>query len=176
MPQFLNELKNRNSKIYQILVFSDNLQCLNGNNIKHHQGLRGMVTSPFYPKNYPPSQQCHNIISVPTGMIIFLRLHEFDLTESSGKHWSSCKDAFDYIEIRTGKTLSASSVARFCSGHKPPITQLFMATNIILSFISDSFSTSTGFNVSYFAVPLNCKFFRNICILLSRPSLLSILF
>ena len=118
-----------------------------------------MITSPYYPLNYTPGQKCHRWISVPSGMVIFLKFHGIDFVEQSTRPCCrlSCNDACDFIEIRLGTSLRSRPVRRYCRGHKIPESALYNRHNIIITFVADKYLTASGFNATYTTISPNCK-------------------
>ena len=118
------------------------------------------MTSPNFPRNYPSGQECHTLISAPKGMGIFLKFHQFDLQESTIGPDGRRLGSLDYLQIRSARHKPHKLLHTYRFGRSPPKTHMYYLQNILISFISDSYSTASGFNVSYTALSLNCKCFN----------------
>ena len=122
----------------------------------------GTLASPYYPQNYLPNQRCQFWISVPQGMGIYLKFYNFGFDESvlprSKQHFYTCAKATDFVEIRYGLSLSNHAIGKYCWGRNPPWAYQHRVENIIVSFVSDTYLTAAGFNASFTALYLNCKF------------------
>ena len=107
----------------------------------------GHLSSPSYPNNYPPHQDCIYTISLPTDSAILLNFFTFDVNDKD-----NCKASF--LEIREGPSDASTLLGKICGYEIPdPIqsnhSQLWMKWGLkwytvkwvrkfILDFIPDS--------------------------------------
>ena len=112
-----------------------------------HIGTKSL-TSPNYPSNYQPSENCLWSIERPsTSYAVQLTFNSFYLESSS-----SCSD--DYVEIRDGYTFSTSTfIGKFCGTRIPPVI-VSRYTYIFVKFISDSdyYPSRRYFSASFKAI------------------------
>uniref|UniRef100_A0A8C4QUT2 Metalloendopeptidase n=1 Tax=Eptatretus burgeri TaxID=7764 RepID=A0A8C4QUT2_EPTBU len=102
----------------------------------------GSLTSPGWPRLYPPSKNCVWQIVAPTQHRITLRFMLFQLEGNE-----VCK--YDYVEVRSGLSASSKLHGRFCGSALPPV--ITSLTNILrLSFHSDHSASKRGFKARFF--------------------------
>uniref|UniRef100_A0A6I8S5J7 Neuropilin n=1 Tax=Xenopus tropicalis TaxID=8364 RepID=A0A6I8S5J7_XENTR len=102
----------------------------------------GYITSPGYPNDYPPHQNCEWIISAPEpNQKIVLNFNpHFDIE----KH--DCK--YDFIEIRDGDSESAELLGKHC-GNIAPSTITSSGSQMYIRFTSDYARQGAGFSLRY---------------------------
>nr|XP_008103838.1 PREDICTED: astacin-like metalloendopeptidase [Anolis carolinensis] len=101
----------------------------------------GAITSPEYPRRYPPNQACLWIISAPAGRRIFLTAAFFEL-----EHIFGCR--YDRLVLRDGGQRHSPLVGTFCGKMK---IQSFISTGSFLriEFYSDNMFEFSGFRLQY---------------------------
>ncbi|XP_061466832.1 astacin-like metalloendopeptidase isoform X2 [Rhineura floridana] len=97
----------------------------------------GAVTSPNFPRKYPPDQDCLWIISAPPGRRISLRMDSFDL-----EYTAECN--YDRLVLRDGSQNHSPRVGTFCGKMEVP------AFNSTGSFLRVEFYTDLAFQYSGF--------------------------
>jgi len=97
--QNCNNLRYINSLITEILFF---LVCGGTWTIP-----TGVITSPYFPSNYPSGRECIYQIEQPAGVTITLNFLEFDIESHD-----ECQ--YDYLEVRDGDNENSTLVGRFC--------------------------------------------------------------
>ncbi|XP_031147704.1 neuropilin-2a isoform X1 [Sander lucioperca] len=114
----------------------------------------GYITSPGYPLEYPPHQNCHWIITAPEASRIVLNFNpHFEIERLD------CK--YDFIEIRDGTSENADVLGRHCSNIAPaPI--ISSGPSLQIRFVSDYAHQGAGFSLRYEIFKTGSEFcFRN---------------
>ncbi|KAH0623121.1 hypothetical protein JD844_031101 [Phrynosoma platyrhinos] len=105
--------------------------------------LNGSITSPGWPKEYPPNKNCIWQLVAPTQYRISL---QFDFFETEGN--DVCK--YDFVEVRSGLTAEAKLHGKFCGTEKPDvITSQY--NNMRIEFKSDNTVSKKGFKAHFFS-------------------------
>ncbi|XP_070808313.1 bone morphogenetic protein 1 isoform X2 [Pituophis catenifer annectens] len=105
--------------------------------------LNGSITSPGWPKEYPPNKNCIWQLVAPTQYRISLL---FDFFETEGN--DVCK--YDFVEVRSGLTSEAKLHGKFCGAEKPEvITSQY--NNMRIEFKSDNTVSKKGFRAHFFS-------------------------
>ncbi|KAL7981378.1 hypothetical protein Chor_002274 [Crotalus horridus] len=105
--------------------------------------LNGSITSPGWPKEYPPNKNCIWQLVAPTQYRISLL---FDFFETEGNE--VCK--YDFVEVRSGLTSEAKLHGKFCGAEKPDvITSQY--NNMRIEFKSDNTVSKKGFRAHFFS-------------------------
>ncbi|XP_028830120.1 bone morphogenetic protein 1b isoform X2 [Denticeps clupeoides] len=111
--------------------------------------LNGSITSPGWPREYPPNKNCVWQLEAPPQYRITLL---FDAFETEGN--DVCK--YDYVEVRSGLSADSKLHGKFCGGEKPePITSQF--NNMRIEFKSDNTVSKRGFKAQYFSDKDECS-------------------
>uniref|UniRef100_A0A8C2ZWJ4 Neuropilin n=1 Tax=Cyclopterus lumpus TaxID=8103 RepID=A0A8C2ZWJ4_CYCLU len=115
----------------------------------------GYITSPGYPLEYPPHQNCHWIITAPEAsqrIVLNFNPH-FEIERLD------CK--YDFIEIRDGTSENADVLGRHCSNIAPaPI--ISSGSSLQIRFVSDYAHQGAGFSLRYEIFKTGSEFcFRN---------------
>uniref|UniRef100_A0A8D2ZZZ3 Neuropilin n=1 Tax=Scophthalmus maximus TaxID=52904 RepID=A0A8D2ZZZ3_SCOMX len=115
----------------------------------------GYITSPGYPLEYPPHQNCHWIITAPepSQRIVLNFNPHFEIERLD------CK--YDFIEIRDGTSETADVLGRHCSNIAPaPI--ISSGSSLQIRFVSDYAHQGAGFSLRYEIFKTGSEFcFRN---------------
>uniref|UniRef100_A0A1A7YRA0 Neuropilin n=2 Tax=Iconisemion striatum TaxID=60296 RepID=A0A1A7YRA0_9TELE len=115
----------------------------------------GYITSPGYPLEYPPHQNCHWIIKAPepSQRIVLNFNPHFEIERLD------CR--YDFIEIRDGISESADVLGRHCSNIAPaPI--ISSGPSLQIRFVSDYAHQGAGFSLRYEIYKTGSEFcFRN---------------
>uniref|UniRef100_A0A3B4A878 CUB domain-containing protein n=1 Tax=Periophthalmus magnuspinnatus TaxID=409849 RepID=A0A3B4A878_9GOBI len=102
--------------------------------------LNGSLSTPGWPKDYPPSKNCVWQLVAPIQYRITL---VFDAFETEGN--DVCK--YDYVEVRSGLSSDSKLHGKFCGAEKPEvITSLH--NNMRIEFKSDNTVSKRGFTCS----------------------------
>ncbi|XP_075831319.1 scavenger receptor cysteine-rich domain-containing protein DMBT1 [Microtus pennsylvanicus] len=104
-------------------------------------GYSGIISSPFYPSNYPNYARCVWNILVPTNNYVSLDFMDVQLE-------GGC--SFDYILLFDGPEYNSSLIARVCDGARGTFTSTRNFMSVV--FITDGSVTRTGFQASYVSV------------------------
>uniref|UniRef100_A0A3P8P3D4 Cubilin n=1 Tax=Astatotilapia calliptera TaxID=8154 RepID=A0A3P8P3D4_ASTCA len=101
----------------------------------------GVIISPNWPNNYNHNRQCIYLIRLPEGGQVALNFTHMDLESHSG-----C--AFDYVEVRDGRTETDPLIGKYC-GNTPPAPVLSSSNVLWIRFKSDSSVSRAGFRAVY---------------------------
>ncbi|XP_069771614.1 bone morphogenetic protein 1a [Narcine bancroftii] len=111
--------------------------------------LNGSITSPGWPKEYPPNKNCVWQVVAPTQYRISL---QFELFEIEGN--DVCK--YDYVEVRSGLSADSKLHGKFCGAEKPEvITSQY--NNMRIEFKSDNTVSKKGFKAHFFSDKDECS-------------------
>uniref|UniRef100_A0A3Q3DC77 Neuropilin 2a n=1 Tax=Hippocampus comes TaxID=109280 RepID=A0A3Q3DC77_HIPCM len=102
----------------------------------------GYITSPGYPLEYPPHQNCQWVITAPepSQRIVLNFNPHFEIERLD------CK--YDFIEIRDGTSENADVLGRHCSNIAPaPI--ISSGPSLQIRFVSDYAHQGAGFSLRY---------------------------
>ncbi|XP_070584314.1 cubilin [Erythrolamprus reginae] len=108
----------------------------------------GVLTSPNYPNKYDNKMVCIYKINVPNNQQIALHFTNFSLEDDV-----MCRN--DYLEIRNGGFETSPLLGKYCGSSLPPVT-VSHSNNLWIKFVSDMFSTSTGFSASWDGTSTGC--------------------
>ncbi|KAM9307087.1 LOW QUALITY PROTEIN: bone morphogenetic protein 1-like [Pholidichthys leucotaenia] len=105
--------------------------------------LNGSITTPGWPKEYPPNKNCVWQLVAPAQYRITL---VFDMFETEGN--DVCK--YDYVEVRSGLSSDSKLHRKFCGAEKPDaITS--QQNNMRIEFKSDNTVSKRGFKAHFFS-------------------------
>ncbi|MBN3300558.1 bone morphogenetic protein 1a [Amia ocellicauda] len=111
--------------------------------------LNGSITSPGWPREYPPNKNCIWQLVAPTQYRITL---QFDVFETEGN--DVCK--YDYVEVRSGLSADSKLHGKFCGSEKPEvITSQY--NNMRIEFKSDNTVSKKGFKAHFFSDKDECS-------------------
>ncbi|KAJ8013388.1 hypothetical protein DPEC_G00052750 [Dallia pectoralis] len=105
-------------------------------------GYRGVVLSPGYPGNYPSSQDCIWVVTLPIGFGVHLQFLNF-----------STEAVHDYLEVRSGSLETGTVIDRF-SGSVVPGSLFSTTHETSFFFHSDYSQNKPGFHIIYEAYEL----------------------
>ncbi|KAF1377489.1 hypothetical protein PFLUV_G00201330 [Perca fluviatilis] len=105
--------------------------------------LNGSLTTPGWPKEYPPNKNCVWQLVAPIQYRITL---VFDVFETEGN--DVCK--YDYVEVRTGLTPDSELHGKFCGAEKPEVITS-QQNNMRIEFKSDNTVSKRGFKAHFFS-------------------------
>ncbi|XP_010875827.1 bone morphogenetic protein 1b isoform X2 [Esox lucius] len=111
--------------------------------------LNGSITTPGWPKEYPPNKNCVWQLVAPTQYRITLL---FDIFETEGN--DVCK--YDYVEVRSGLTADSKLHGKFCGAEKPE-TITSQNNNMRIEFKSDNTVSKKGFKAQFFSDKDECS-------------------
>ena len=112
----------------------------------------GVLTSPYYPRRYPPNEKCNWKITASKGERIVLVIEDLHI-RSCG---SSC--TCDYLEIQNGSSSDGISGRRRCRYYKDRGIIYHSAKNVLrVTFVSDSdtYRRYRGFRAIYMKAKYN---------------------
>ncbi|XP_034025114.1 cubilin [Thalassophryne amazonica] len=108
-------------------------------------GSYGDISSPGYPGNYPPNQDCYWTVTVDPGLLITFAFGTLGLEDHP-----DC--SYDFLEIRDGLLPQDPVLGKYCSSLSPaPLRTTGPAAWI--HFHSDSIISGTGFHITYTTSP-----------------------
>ncbi|BHF63167.1 Bone morphoproteintic protein 1 [Sparganum proliferum] len=101
----------------------------------------GYITSPGFPKEYPPNSRCIWRIEVPSGFFVVLKFSRFELEDQF-----DCP--YDYLEIYDGPLDPSSMLRKLCGTLLPePVNS---TSNVMtLKFVTDNAFHKKGFKVRH---------------------------
>ncbi|KAG8574151.1 hypothetical protein GDO81_009072 [Engystomops pustulosus] len=111
--------------------------------------LNGTISSPGYPKEYPPNKNCVWQLVAPTQFRITLTFQHFE-TEGN----DVCK--YDYVEVRSGLTSDSKLLGKFCGQELPPVISS-QYNNMRIEFKSDNTVSKKGFKATYYSDKDECS-------------------
>uniref|UniRef100_A0A4W4E144 Neuropilin n=1 Tax=Electrophorus electricus TaxID=8005 RepID=A0A4W4E144_ELEEL len=102
----------------------------------------GYITTPGYPQEYPPHQDCRWVITAPeqSQRIVLNFNPHFELEKLD------CR--YDFIEIRDGTSDSADLLGKHCSNIAPPAI-ISSGPVLHIRFVSDYAHQGAGFSLRY---------------------------
>ncbi|KAM4036824.1 bone morphogenetic protein 1 isoform 2-T2 [Anomaloglossus baeobatrachus] len=109
--------------------------------------LNGTISSPGFPKEYPPNKNCVWQLVAPTQFRITLTFQHFE-TEGN----DVCK--YDYVEVRSGLTSDSKLLGKFCGQELPPVISS-QYNNMRIEFKSDNTVSKKGFKATYYSEKKN---------------------
>ena len=112
----------------------------------------GVLTSPYYPRRYPPNENCSWKITASKGERIVLVIEDLNI-KSCG---SSC--TCDYLEIQNGSSTDGISGRRRCIYYEDHGIVYHSAKDVLrLTFVSDSdtYRGYRGFRAIYMKAKYN---------------------
>uniref|UniRef100_A0A673AMU3 Cubilin n=1 Tax=Sphaeramia orbicularis TaxID=375764 RepID=A0A673AMU3_9TELE len=108
----------------------------------------GVIISPNWPNDYAHNRQCIYLIRLPAGEKVALNFTNMNLESHS-----SC--AFDYVEVRDGRTETDALIGRYCGTSLPgPIRS--SSNYLWIRFRSDSSVSRGGFRAVYSLGEITC--------------------
>ncbi|XP_060917704.1 bone morphogenetic protein 1-like isoform X4 [Labrus mixtus] len=113
--------------------------------------LNGSLTTPGWPKEYPPNKNCLWQLVAPIQYRITL---VFDVFETEGN--DVCK--YDYVEVRSGLSSDSKLHGKFCGAEKPEVITS-QNNNMRIEFKSDNTVSKRGFKAHFFSA--GCDHFVN---------------
>nr|XP_046231199.1 bone morphogenetic protein 1-like isoform X2 [Scatophagus argus] len=105
--------------------------------------LNGSLTTPGWPKEYPPNKNCVWQLVAPIQYRITL---VFDVFEIEGN--DVCK--YDYVEVRSGLSSDSNLHGKFCGAEKPEVITS-QHNNMRIEFKSDNTVSKRGFKAHFFS-------------------------
>ncbi|KAI1280397.1 Cubilin [Halotydeus destructor] len=113
-----------------------------------YNGSSGVITSPFYPDNYPADRRCQYRIVGPLSSVVRLEFQSFEVEGSDG-----C--IYDYLEVRDGGSENGTRLGRLCGHELPePITSRF--NEIWMVFATDGSEHNKGFFANFSSIDITC--------------------
>ncbi|XP_060155630.1 tolloid-like protein 1 isoform X4 [Globicephala melas] len=111
--------------------------------------LNGTITTPGWPKEYPPNKHCVWQVVAPTQYRISMKFEFFELEGNE-----VCK--YDYVEIWSGLSSESKLHGKFCGAEVPEvITSQF--NNMRIEFKSDNTVSKKGFKAHFFSDKDECS-------------------
>ncbi|GCB68137.1 hypothetical protein scyTo_0012236, partial [Scyliorhinus torazame] len=111
--------------------------------------LNGSITSPGWPKEYPPNKNCVWQVVAPTQYRISLQFEFFEIEGND-----VCK--YDYVEVRSGLSADSKLHGKFCGAEEPEvITSQY--NNMRIEFKSDNTVSKKGFKAHFFSDKDECS-------------------
>ncbi|XP_035524206.1 bone morphogenetic protein 1-like [Morone saxatilis] len=105
--------------------------------------LNGSLTTPGWPKEYPPNKNCVWQLVAPIQYRITL---VFDVFETEGN--DVCK--YDYVEVHSGLSSDSKLHGKFCGAEKPEVITS-QHNNMRIEFKSDNTVSKRGFKAHFFS-------------------------
>ncbi|XP_055733938.1 neuropilin-2-like [Salvelinus fontinalis] len=102
----------------------------------------GYITTPGYPLEYPPHQNCRWVVTAPepSQRVVLNFNPHFELEKLD------CR--YDYIEIRDGNSEKADLLGKHCSNIAPPAV-ISSGPVLLVRFVSDYAHQGAGFSLRY---------------------------
>ncbi|KAL2085662.1 hypothetical protein ACEWY4_018982 [Coilia grayii] len=113
---------------------------------------RGVVSTPRYPQNYPPGQDCSWHVMVTPGFRVFVTFQSPFQVQGFGIGCSSG----DYVELRNGPDGSAPPLGGRLCGATPPSFVQTTDNDLHVRFVSDGSNEAQGFKLTFEAHSQAC--------------------
>uniref|UniRef100_A0A8C9TFN9 Metalloendopeptidase n=1 Tax=Scleropages formosus TaxID=113540 RepID=A0A8C9TFN9_SCLFO len=111
--------------------------------------LNGTITTPGWPKEYPPNKNCVWQLVAPTQYRISVQFEFFELEGNE-----VCK--YDYVEVRSGLSSDSKLHGKYCGTEVPEvITSQY--NNMRIEFKSDNTVSKKGFKAHFFSDKDECS-------------------
>uniref|UniRef100_A0A8C6T2M0 Metalloendopeptidase n=1 Tax=Neogobius melanostomus TaxID=47308 RepID=A0A8C6T2M0_9GOBI len=111
--------------------------------------LNGTISTPGWPKEYPPNKNCVWQVVAPTQYRISMQFETFDLEGNE-----VCK--YDYVEVRSGLSSDSKLHGKYCGTEVPEvITSQY--NNMRIEFKSDNTVSKKGFKAHFFSDKDECS-------------------
>uniref|UniRef100_A0A8C9FGP5 Metalloendopeptidase n=1 Tax=Pavo cristatus TaxID=9049 RepID=A0A8C9FGP5_PAVCR len=104
--------------------------------------LNGTITTPGWPKEYPPNKNCVWQVVAPTQYRISMKFEFFEL------EGNEVKCAYDHLEVFDGESEKSPILGRLC-GSKIPEPLIATGNKMFLRFISDASVQRKGFQATH---------------------------
>ncbi|XP_037621273.1 dorsal-ventral patterning tolloid-like protein 1 isoform X3 [Sebastes umbrosus] len=105
--------------------------------------LNGTISTPGWPKEYPPNKNCVWQVVAPTQYRISMQFEAFELEGNE-----VCK--YDYVEVRSGLSSDSKLHGKYCGTEVPEvITSQY--NNMRIEFKSDNTVSKKGFKAHFFS-------------------------
>ncbi|TMS22992.1 Tolloid-like protein 1 [Larimichthys crocea] len=105
--------------------------------------LNGTISTPGWPKEYPPNKNCVWQVVAPTQYRISMQFEAFELEGNE-----VCK--YDYVEVRSGLSSDSKLHGKYCGTEVPDvITSQY--NNMRIEFKSDNTVSKKGFKAHFFS-------------------------
>ncbi|XP_038611222.1 tolloid-like protein 1 [Tachyglossus aculeatus] len=111
--------------------------------------LNGTITTPGWPKEYPPNKNCVWQVVAPTQYRISMKFEFFDLEGNE-----VCK--YDYVEVRSGLSSDSKLHGKFCGTEMPGVITS-QSNNMRIEFKSDNTVSKKGFKAHFFSDRDECS-------------------
>uniref|UniRef100_A0A8C2FCN4 Metalloendopeptidase n=1 Tax=Cyprinus carpio TaxID=7962 RepID=A0A8C2FCN4_CYPCA len=111
--------------------------------------LNGTITTPGWPKEYPPNKNCVWQVVAPTQYRISMQFETFELEGNE-----VCK--YDHVEVRSGLSSDSKLHGKYCGAEVPEvITSQY--NNMRIEFKSDNTVSKKGFKANFFSDKDECS-------------------
>ncbi|XP_037621272.1 dorsal-ventral patterning tolloid-like protein 1 isoform X2 [Sebastes umbrosus] len=111
--------------------------------------LNGTISTPGWPKEYPPNKNCVWQVVAPTQYRISMQFEAFELEGNE-----VCK--YDYVEVRSGLSSDSKLHGKYCGTEVPEvITSQY--NNMRIEFKSDNTVSKKGFKAHFFSAECEHK-------------------
>ncbi|KAJ0033549.1 hypothetical protein NQD34_000656 [Periophthalmus magnuspinnatus] len=111
--------------------------------------LNGTISTPGWPKEYPPNKNCVWQVVAPTQYRISMQFEAFELEGNE-----VCK--YDYVEVRSGLSSDSKLHGKYCGTEVPEvITSQY--NNMRIEFKSDNTISKKGFKAHFFSDKDECS-------------------
>ena len=129
-----------------VLLFS----CLKASacpNMAILTGTSGIITSPFYPRNYRNNHNCNWKIMASTGNQVKLVIQDMDIE-------TGINCPYDYIQIQNAVIYGSVVLpGRLCGSLTSNSTFSSYHETLIVRFVTDGSKTARGFKARYTVIP-----------------------
>ncbi|KAK6324375.1 hypothetical protein J4Q44_G00037170 [Coregonus suidteri] len=111
--------------------------------------LNGTISTPGWPKEYPPNKNCVWQVVAPTQYRISMQFEAFELEGNE-----VCK--YDFVEVRSGLSSDSKLHGKYCGSEVPEvITSQY--NNMRIEFKSDNTVSKKGFKAHFFSDKDECS-------------------
>uniref|UniRef100_A0A3B3QDA5 Metalloendopeptidase n=1 Tax=Paramormyrops kingsleyae TaxID=1676925 RepID=A0A3B3QDA5_9TELE len=106
----------------------------------------GQIQSPNYPDDYRPTKECIWKITVSENYNVGLIFQAFEVISLDIERHDSC--AYDYLEVRDGRSENSPLIGRFC-GYDKPQDICSTSNHLWMKFVSDGTVNKAGFAANF---------------------------
>nr|XP_061791464.1 dorsal-ventral patterning tolloid-like protein 1 isoform X1 [Nerophis lumbriciformis] len=111
--------------------------------------LNGTISTPGWPKEYPPNKNCVWHVVAPTQYRISMQFEAFELEGNE-----VCK--YDYVEVRSGLSPDSKLQGKYCGAQVPEVLTS-QYNNMRIEFKSDNTVSKKGFKAHFFSDKDECS-------------------
>uniref|UniRef100_A0A8C5GVT5 Metalloendopeptidase n=1 Tax=Gouania willdenowi TaxID=441366 RepID=A0A8C5GVT5_GOUWI len=122
--------------------------------------LNGTISTPGWPKEYPPNKNCVWQLIAPNQYRISIQFEAFELEGNEVSLCNLCKNdlvcKYDYVEVRSGLSSDSKLHGKYCGTEVPDVVTS-QYNNMRIEFKSDNTVSKKGFKALFFSDKDECS-------------------